>query len=176
MPPSASMPPHLRYPMAAPVRHAAEPTATQTSQAPLASASAGSNSAERSNAPAVPQAAPANGPGSNAKPSAGVSGSEDTAPQTASPPSFNAAYLHNPPPAYPAMAQQRSWEGTVLLKVHVLASGKPDQIEVASSSGHAPLDDAAKEAVSGWRFMPAKRAAQAVDGWVQVPVEFKLGT
>ncbi|MCX4145183.1 MULTISPECIES: energy transducer TonB [Paraburkholderia] len=91
-------------------------------------------------------------------------------------PSFGAAYLQNPAPTYPGVAQQRGWQGTVMLKVHVLASGRPDHVGLASSSGHESLDDAALEAVTNWRFAPARRGAQAVDGWVQVPIEFKLGT
>ena len=91
-------------------------------------------------------------------------------------PSFGAAYLHNPPPAYPSVAQQRGWQGTVLLRVHVLANGRPDHVGLASSSGHASLDDAALEAVTCWRFAPAHRGDQAIDGWVQVPIDFKLGT
>lgn len=91
-------------------------------------------------------------------------------------PSFGAAYLRNPAPIYPGVAQQRGWQGTVMLKVHVLASGRPDHVGLASSSGHESLDDAALEAVTNWRFTPARRGDQAIDGWVQVPIEFKLGT
>jgi protein TonB len=91
-------------------------------------------------------------------------------------PSFGAAYLHNPPPAYPSVAQQRGWQGTVLLRVHVLANGRPEHVELASSSGHESLDDAALQAVTNWRFAPARRGEQTIDGWVQVPIDFKLGT
>ena len=100
----------------------------------------------------------------------------EAAPQTVTAPSFGAAYLHNPAPPYPALAQQRGWQGTVLLKVHVLASGRADHVSVASSSGHDSLDDAASEAIANWSFVPARRGEQAIDGWVQVPIEFKLGT
>ena len=91
-------------------------------------------------------------------------------------PGFGAAYLHNPAPAYPAVAQQRGWQGTVLLRVHVLANGRADHVALLSTSGHPSLDDAAAEAVAGWSFVPASRGAQTIDGWVQVPIDFKLGT
>jgi len=91
-------------------------------------------------------------------------------------PGFGAAYLHNPAPAYPAVALQRGWQGTVLLKVHVLANGRADHVALLSTSGHPSLDDAAAEAVAGWSFVPASRGAQTIDGWVQVPIDFKLGT
>ncbi len=108
--------------------------------------------------------------------SAASSGNKESTPLPVTEPSFGAAYLHNPAPDYPAVAQQRHWQGTVQLKVHVLMDGKPDEVSVASSSGHTSLDDAAVEAVKAWRFTPAKRGEQAIDGWVRVPIEFKLGT
>ncbi|MBV8628273.1 MAG: energy transducer TonB [Paraburkholderia sp.] len=113
---------------------------------------------------------------SSPQPSPQPSPNVEPAPQTVTAPSFGAAYLHNPAPPYPALAQQRGWQGTVLLKVHVLASGRPDHVSVTSSSGHDSLDDAASEAIANWSFVPARRGEQAVDGWVQVPIEFKLGT
>ncbi|WP_328807201.1 energy transducer TonB [Paraburkholderia elongata] len=96
--------------------------------------------------------------------------------QPVSPPDFGAAYLHNPAPPYPVIARQRGWEGRVLLKVHVLASGQPDEVTVAATSGHDSLDVAAVEAVSAWRFVSARRGQQPVDGWVRIPIDFKLGT
>jgi protein TonB len=85
-----------------------------------------------------------------------------------------AGYLNNPPPTYPAAAQKRGLEGQVVLKVHVLPSGHPDNVTVARSSGHAILDDAALKAVAQWTFEPARRGQTAVDGWVQVPLNFKI--
>ncbi|EDT41422.1 TonB family protein [Burkholderia ambifaria MEX-5] len=87
----------------------------------------------------------------------------------------DAAYLRNPAPDYPAFAQDQGWEGRVVLRVHVLASGTPDSIEVRTSSGRRMLDSAAVAAVKRWTFVPAKRGAEAVDGWVNVPIDFKLG-
>lgn len=85
-----------------------------------------------------------------------------------------AGYLRNPVPDYPAAAQKRGLEGQVVLKVHVLASGLPDNVTVSKSSGHNILDDAAVKAVTAWMFQPAKRGQTAIDGWVQVPLTFKL--
>lgn len=86
----------------------------------------------------------------------------------------NAAYLNNPPPDYPAFAQRQGWEGKVLLHVHVLASGKPDKVEIKQSSGRKTLDESALTAVRNWTFIPSKRGNTAIDGWVTVPIEFKL--
>jgi len=86
----------------------------------------------------------------------------------------NAAYLNNPPPDYPAFAQRQGWEGKVLLRVHVLANGKPDKVEIKQSSGRKTLDESALSAVRYWTFIPSKRGSTAIDGWATVPIEFKL--
>lgn len=86
----------------------------------------------------------------------------------------NAAYLNNPSPDYPAFAQRQGWEGKVLLRVHVLASGKPDKVELKQSCGRKTLDESAMSAVRNWTFIPSKRGSTAIDGWATVPIEFKL--
>lgn len=96
------------------------------------------------------------------------------APAPVTPASANAAYLKNPAPEYPSLAQRRGWEGTVLLRVHVLASGKPGEIQIQKSSGRQQLDDAALSAVKRWSFVPAKQGDVAQDGWVSVPIDFKI--
>jgi len=85
-----------------------------------------------------------------------------------------AGYKNNPAPAYPAVAQRRGLEGTVLLKVHVLANGSADDVQVSKSSGQVILDEAAIKAVLGWTFDPAKRGKTPIDGYVSVPIIFKL--
>ncbi|MFP0196665.1 energy transducer TonB [Pseudomonas sp. PHC1] len=115
--------------------------------------------------PAPPQpAAPVAAPAPPAPP----------APAPVTPASANAAYLKNPAPEYPSLAQRRGWEGTVLLRVHVLANGKPGEIQIQKSSGRQQLDDAALDAVKRWSFVPAKQGDVARDGWVSVPIDFKI--
>lgn len=92
----------------------------------------------------------------------------------ATPPLFNAAYLRNPAPVYPAIARRSGDQGTVMLKVLVSPEGAPVRVELDQSSGSKPLDSAALDAVKGWRFVPARRGAQNIEGWVRVPVVFKL--
>ena len=89
-------------------------------------------------------------------------------------PKANAAYLHNPKPLYPAMAKRRQWEGKVILKVKVLASGAAGEVSIQTPSGHEILDEAALEAVRQWHFVPAKRGGQPVDSLVNVPINFNL--
>ncbi|WP_191488089.1 energy transducer TonB [Pseudomonas sp. FEN] len=96
------------------------------------------------------------------------------APKPVTPASASAGYLKNPAPEYPSLAMRRGWEGTVLLRVHVLASGKPGEIQIQKSSGRDQLDDAALAAVKRWSFVPAKQGDVALDGWVSVPIDFKI--
>lgn len=86
-----------------------------------------------------------------------------------------AGYLNNPAPTYPATAQRMGWQGTVLLKVRVLADGRPAAIEIQQSSGRKMLDEAALSTVRQWLFTPAKRGDVAIEGWATVPIDFKLG-
>lgn len=89
-------------------------------------------------------------------------------------PNAYASYLSNPPPEYPSFALRQGWEGKVILRVRVLASGKPSSVEVKTGSGRKSLDDAAVAAVRGWTFVPSRRGSTPIDGWATVPIEFKL--
>ncbi len=51
---------------------------------------------------------------------------------------------------------------------------QPSEIQVQKSSGREALDQAAVKAVKRWSFVPAKRGDKAEDGWVSVPIDFKL--
>ncbi|MFN4324456.1 MAG: energy transducer TonB [Azonexus sp.] len=89
-------------------------------------------------------------------------------------PRFDADYLHNPKPVYPALSRRLNEEGKVLLKVRVSAQGTPLDVVVSQSSGFPRLDAAAADAVSRWRFVPARRGEEAVDSSVVVPITFAL--
>jgi len=89
-------------------------------------------------------------------------------------PRFDAAYLQNPPPAYPALARRLGEQGRVLLRVLVTAEGMADRVELKASSGTDRLDRAALDAVKRWRFVPARQGEQAVSAWVVVPISFSL--
>ncbi len=95
-------------------------------------------------------------------------------PPVITPPAFNASYLRNPPPAYPAAARRNGEEGTVLLRVLVGRDGMPQKVEVDQSSRSRALDRAALDAVKDWRFVPARRGVENVEAWVRVPVSFRL--
>jgi periplasmic protein TonB len=90
------------------------------------------------------------------------------------PPSFNAAYLRNPAPRYPATARRAGTQGTVTLRVQVTREGLAARVEIEKSSGSPHLDAAALEAVKAWRFVPARQGAEPVESRVLVPIVFRL--
>ena len=96
------------------------------------------------------------------------------APVAVTPPIFNADYLDNPAPVYPTLSRRMHEEGRVVLRVFVNARGGADDVQISNSSGHARLDDSARETVRRWKFVPAKRGSEAVPAWVLVPVSFRL--
>lgn len=89
-------------------------------------------------------------------------------------PRFDAAYLNNPPPAYPPVSRRLGEQGRVLLRVHVDEQGSPTTVTLRASSGHDRLDTVALETVRRWKFVPAKRGEEAVGAWVIVPIVFNL--
>jgi protein TonB len=107
------------------------------------------------------------------QPPATAAASQDRVPPSP-PPGFNAEYLRNPAPRYPLIARRNGEQGTVTLRVLVTREGIPAQVSVEKSSGSGHLDGAALDAVKTWRFVPARRGAEAVEAWMLVPVVFKL--
>jgi protein TonB len=83
-------------------------------------------------------------------------------------------YLRNPAPVYPRLARERGYEGTVLLEIDVLVSGRPGTVQVRHSSGYPLLDDAAVQAVRRWTFRPAQRGYTPVSLTVELPIRFRL--
>lgn len=178
----------------APAPVAAAPAASRTSpasraavavaarQPPRAEASTTREGMVRQNEPtAAPPAAarPDAAPPASAETGSAVlparAQAEATAPaEVLTPPVFNAAYLRNPPPRYPVSARRNGEQGTVTLRVLVDREGLPASVAIEKTSGYAPLDNAAREAVRNWRFAPARRGSQAVEAWVLVPVVFRL--
>ncbi len=83
-------------------------------------------------------------------------------------------YAENPKPAYPQEAREKGYQGEVILKVEVLSNGRVGQVEVKRSSGHEILDRSAFAAVKAWRFVPAKKGANSIPFWVNIPIKFQL--
>ncbi len=96
------------------------------------------------------------------------------APALATSPIYNADYLDNPAPPYPPISRRAGEQGRVMLRVLVSASGRADEVQVRTSSGFARLDDAARQTVERWTFVPAKRGAETIAAWVLIPISFRL--
>lgn len=82
--------------------------------------------------------------------------------------------FHNQQPVYPAEAVRRSEQGAVVLAIHVASDGLPLAVDIAQSSGYALLDNAARDAVLKWHFLPAVRDGQPVPFDMALRVVFHL--
>lgn len=80
----------------------------------------------------------------------------------------------NRPPTYPSEAIRRRLEGTTMLRMHISVSGQVTRVEIAQSSGHQILDNAALLAVRTWRGQPARANGIAVSTVEFMPVRFRL--
>lgn len=96
------------------------------------------------------------------------------APVSLTPARFDAAYLHNPRPNYPPLSRRLGEEGKVLLKVRVSPAGQALAVDIEKSSNFERLDEAARQAVVRWRFVPARRGDDNVEASVIVPLVFRL--
>lgn len=93
---------------------------------------------------------------------------------TGAAPRFDAAYLDNPRPAYPPLSRRLGEEGKVLLRVRVSREGQPAAVDLEKSSNFERLDEAARQVVARWRFVPARRGDEAIEATVIVPIVFRL--
>lgn len=130
---------------------------------------------ETSPAPAPPPAAPMHAtPGRSAL----VTDTGTAVPSSPTPrielPSASAAYLNNPPPAYPALSRRLGEQGRVVLRVRIEPDGTASAAEVRTSSGYERLDRAALEAVLRWRYVPGRRDGVPEAMWFLVPIQFVL--
>jgi protein TonB len=122
-----------------------------------------------------PQVAQAQAAAPSPQPPSPGPSSDAPAEAAVTPPSFRAAYLNNPGPAYPNVSRRKREEGTVRLRVQVSPEGAPVQVLLDRSSNFSDLDSAAMDVVKKrWRFEPAKQGDRAVVAWVIVPMEFSL--
>jgi protein TonB len=138
----------------------ARPRSAAKVTAPNAGATAAPNSASTGNTGLTGNASGSAQPGAGTEPALTAA-------------RFDADYLHNPAPAYPAQSRRLKEEGTVLLLVRVSVEGTPLSVEVRNSSGFERLDEAGLQAVRQWRFVPAKRGGENVAASVLVPIQFK---
>lgn len=84
------------------------------------------------------------------------------------------SFAGNRPPSYPATARRNGWEGKVMLRLTITASGTVSLVEVVQSSGHPMLDAEAVATVRTWRGVPATLNGQPVETVELLPVRFRL--
>ena len=80
----------------------------------------------------------------------------------------------NPLPAYPEAAREDALEGVVGLGVSLDERGRVLAVQWVRRSGHALLDQAARDAVRTWRFSPALRDGAPVAGILTLSIRFQL--
>ena len=163
-------------------RTAMRTTAVVATTATASAASAQSAAAQQQAATAQQQAATAQQQSATAQqqasapqqPAATPPALPNPAPTTFSPARFDAGYLHNPRPNYPAVSRRLGEEGKVLLRVLVSPDGRAAAVNLEKSSNFERLDEAARQAVAQWRFVPAKRGDEAVEATIIIPLVFRL--
>lgn len=74
-------------------------------------------------------------------------------------------------PRYPIESRRKREQGTVVLSLTLGMDGRVASISISRSSGFPRLDDAARDAVRGWRWAPTVRdgAPVMVRGVVEIP-------
>lgn len=82
------------------------------------------------------------------------------------------AVFHNRPPDYPMAAARAGQQGTVILMIHISPSGQAWSVDIARSSGYPLLDQAAREAVMRWRFLPAVKDGRPIASDKAMAFEF----
>ena len=88
-----------------------------------------------------------------------------TSPPASSSSTLSPRFVYHPEPEYPQEARVQGLEGTVTLRLELVADGTVGRVEVAQSSGHAILDTTARDAVKTWRHTPVPKDGTAVTEW-----------
>ncbi|SFP94340.1 outer membrane transport energization protein TonB [Nitrosomonas cryotolerans] len=77
-------------------------------------------------------------------------------------------------PAYPPISRRMGEEGKLVLRVELDENGRIYDAQVAESSGHTRLDNAALDAVKSWQCRPSLRNGQPVRAVALQPFNFVL--
>ncbi|MEJ7927411.1 energy transducer TonB [Sphingobium sp. AN641] len=84
---------------------------------------------------------------------------------------LSARMLSGKAPRYPIESRRKREQGTVILSLTLGLDGRVASISITRSSGFPRLDDAARDAVRGWRWAPTVRGGTPVmvKGVVEIP-------
>ena len=83
-------------------------------------------------------------------------------------------FVHRPTPVYPLKARQQGLEGTVTLRVEMLADGTVGQVNVLETAGHPILDEAAQNTVKQWRHNLLRQHDTREKRWGTLSFTFAL--
>lgn len=75
-------------------------------------------------------------------------------------------------PAYPETALPNRESGAVVIAAKVRKDGTVKTVALSHSSGFGDLDNAAMNAVNGWKFVPATKDGSPVEDWATVQIVF----
>ncbi|MFT3869075.1 MAG: energy transducer TonB [Nibricoccus sp.] len=81
--------------------------------------------------------------------------------------------VKTPPPEYPANLRRDGVSGVVAVKVEIDESGIVTNCSVSKSSNPG-FEQAAVNAVKGWKFTPAKKDGAPVKISLVIPIKFSL--
>jgi len=74
---------------------------------------------------------------------------------------------------YPSLLRDAGIGGVVVLHFFINEDGVVETTQVAESSGHSQLDQAAQRVAAVFQFTPALNRDAPVPVWVQVPIQFQ---
>ncbi|MFH0802561.1 MAG: energy transducer TonB [bacterium] len=105
--------------------------------------------------------------------------SESAPPRTATsqPPFFSEPILLiKSEAAYPPIARQNEWDGSVVVEISVSSEGTPEECKIIATSGHPALDQAALEAARKTKFRPASQEGKPVVCLVSLTYSFNFNS
>lgn len=85
-------------------------------------------------------------------------------------------YILPPQQVYPPMSKRMGEQGIVVLRILVGENGKPNQVQVQTSSGFNRLDDAGRQAGLRVLFKPHFEDGRAVPVYVILPLNYQLAS
>ena len=79
--------------------------------------------------------------------------------------------VKTPPPSYPQDLKQSGVTGMVAVRVEIDEQGNVVECAISKST-HPGFEQAALDAIRGWKFKPASKAGAAVKSRLIVPIKF----
>jgi protein TonB len=88
--------------------------------------------------------------------------------------SVKVTFSPDPSDYYPEVSRRNGEEGRAVVKVCVNVAGKVDSAEIANTTGHPLLDEAALKVARAMKFKPATSEGKPVASCPTLPVKFVL--